>query len=58
MDAFVAWLNPKGNRELAVKNALSKWWDLLAPGVRKRTAVGFSLEHKRLLADAISRTST
>lgn len=39
MDEFVAWLNPKGVRELALKNALAKWWDLLAPGVRKRAAV-------------------
>jgi len=38
IDEFVAWLNPKGNRELALKNALVKWWDHLAPGVRKRTA--------------------
>lgn len=41
MDEFVAWLNPKGVRELALKNALTKWWELLAPGVRKRTAVCF-----------------
>ncbi|TDL28675.1 hypothetical protein BD410DRAFT_893635 [Rickenella mellea] len=35
---FIKWLNPKGHRELALKNALSRWWDHLAPGVRKRTA--------------------
>lgn len=39
MEEYVAWLNTKGVRELALKNALTKWWDLLAPGVRKRTAV-------------------
>ncbi|KAI5122593.1 hypothetical protein M0805_004808 [Coniferiporia weirii] len=38
MDEFMAWLNPKGVREFALKNTLTKWWDLLAPGVRKRTA--------------------
>ncbi|KAL5535354.1 hypothetical protein ACEPAF_3448 [Sanghuangporus sanghuang] len=38
MDQFVAWLNPKGARELALKNALAKWWDLLGAGVRKRCA--------------------
>lgn len=39
MDQFVAWLNPKGVRELALKNVLSKWWELLGAGVRKRCAV-------------------
>lgn len=39
MDEFVAWLNPKGVRELALKNALAKWWDLLGAGARKRNAV-------------------
>ena len=39
IDAFVAWLNPKGVRELALKNALAKWWQHIAPGIRRRTAV-------------------
>ncbi|KAH9937610.1 ATP-utilizing chromatin assembly and remodelling N-terminal-domain-containing protein [Fomitopsis serialis] len=38
LDAFVAWLNPKGVRELALKNAFSKWWSHLAPGMRRRSA--------------------
>lgn len=38
IDEYVAWLNPKGVRELALKNALAKWWQHIAPGVRKRTA--------------------
>ena len=36
---FVAWLNPKGHRELALKNALTKWWNHIAPGMRRRAAV-------------------
>ncbi|CCM00943.1 uncharacterized protein FIBRA_02990 [Fibroporia radiculosa] len=38
IDEFIAWLNPKGVRELALKNAFTKWWPHIAPGVRKRTA--------------------
>ncbi|CAL1696016.1 unnamed protein product [Somion occarium] len=38
MDAFVAWLNPKGVRELALKNTLTKWWPHIGPGMRRRTA--------------------
>ncbi|KZT74701.1 hypothetical protein DAEQUDRAFT_700684 [Daedalea quercina L-15889] len=38
LDEFVAWLNPKGVRELALKNAFSKWWSHLAPGIRRRSA--------------------
>ena len=41
MDEFLAWLNPKGNRELALKNALTKWWPHIAPGIRKRITVRF-----------------
>ncbi|KAH7883746.1 chromatin remodeling complex protein [Phlebopus sp. FC_14] len=36
IDEFVAWLNPKGVRELALKNAFTKWWNHIAPGMRKR----------------------
>lgn len=39
MDEFVAWLNPKGVRELALKNTLTKWWPHIGPGVRRRTSV-------------------
>jgi hypothetical protein len=38
LDEFVAWLNPKGHRELALKNTLTKWWPHIAPGIRKRIA--------------------
>ncbi|KAI0348627.1 chromatin remodeling complex protein [Trametopsis cervina] len=38
IDEFVAWLNPKGVRELALKNALAKWWQHIAPGIRRRHA--------------------
>ncbi|KAI6044961.1 chromatin remodeling complex protein [Pisolithus marmoratus] len=36
MDEFVAWLNTKGIRELALKNAITKWWNHIFPGMRKR----------------------
>ena len=39
VDDFAAWLNPKGNRELALKNTLTKWWPHIAPGIRKRLVV-------------------
>ncbi|RPD82643.1 chromatin remodeling complex protein [Lentinus tigrinus ALCF2SS1-7] len=35
---FVAWLNPKGVRELALKNAFTKWWNHVGPGIRRRAA--------------------
>ncbi|EPQ60860.1 hypothetical protein GLOTRDRAFT_135465 [Gloeophyllum trabeum ATCC 11539] len=38
VDEFVAWLNPKGVRELALKNAFTKWWPHINPGIRKRMA--------------------
>ncbi|KAI0079592.1 hypothetical protein K474DRAFT_1658945 [Panus rudis PR-1116 ss-1] len=38
IDEFVAWLNPKGVRELALKNALTKWWPHIGPGIRRRVA--------------------
>lgn len=41
VDEFVGWLNPKGVRELALKNALTKWWTHIAPGMRKRASVYF-----------------
>ncbi|KAH8100647.1 chromatin remodeling complex protein [Cristinia sonorae] len=37
-DEFVAWLNPKGVRELALKNTLAKWWPHIGPGMRRRAA--------------------
>ncbi|KAI6136757.1 chromatin remodeling complex protein [Pisolithus sp. B1] len=36
IDEFVAWLNTKGIRELALKNAMTKWWNHIVPGMRKR----------------------
>ncbi|OBZ79211.1 hypothetical protein A0H81_00710 [Grifola frondosa] len=36
VDEFIAWLNPKGVRELALKNAFAKWWPHIAPGMRRR----------------------
>lgn len=38
LDELVAWLNPKGHRELAVKTALTKWWPHITAGMRKRIA--------------------
>jgi bromodomain adjacent to zinc finger domain protein 1A len=39
LEAFVAWLNPKGHRELALKTALTKWWVHITAGMRRRIAV-------------------
>jgi Williams-Beuren syndrome DDT (WSD), D-TOX E motif len=39
VDEFTAWLNPKGNRELALRNILTKWWPHIVPGIRKRLSV-------------------
>lgn len=36
IEEYVAWLNTKGIRELALKNAMMKWWNHIAPGMRKR----------------------
>jgi len=36
IDDFLTWLNPKGVRENALKNAVNKWWSHIAPGTRKR----------------------
>ncbi|KAK1223803.1 hypothetical protein PQX77_013327 [Marasmius sp. AFHP31] len=38
LDEFVAWLNPKGHRELALKGMLSKWWVHITAGMRRRIA--------------------
>ncbi|GBE78388.1 chromatin remodeling complex protein [Sparassis crispa] len=38
VDEFIAWLNPKGVRELALKNAFAKWGQHLGPGVKRRSA--------------------
>ncbi|KAG2368257.1 hypothetical protein BDR07DRAFT_1605599 [Suillus spraguei] len=38
LDEFLAWLNPKGVRELALKNSFIKWWSHIAPGMRKRVS--------------------
>ncbi|CAE7191906.1 unnamed protein product [Rhizoctonia solani] len=39
IDDFIAWLNPKGTRELHLKNALAKWGEPLMAAVGKRSSV-------------------
>ncbi|KAJ3758377.1 chromatin remodeling complex protein [Lentinula raphanica] len=36
LDEFLTWLNPKGHRELALKQALGKWWIHISAGIRRR----------------------
>ena len=43
VDELTAWLNPKGNRELALRNTLTKWWPHIVPGIRKRLAVSLKV---------------
>jgi bromodomain adjacent to zinc finger domain protein 1A len=43
IDEFAAWLNPKGLREVQLKNQLTKWWPHIAPGMRKRHAVSLTI---------------
>ncbi|KAJ7462685.1 chromatin remodeling complex protein [Mycena galericulata] len=38
LDEFVAWLNPKGHREVALKSVLTKWWPHITSGLRRRIA--------------------
>lgn len=38
LEELVAWLNPKGHRDLALKNALTKWWPHITAGMKKRIA--------------------
>ncbi|KAG8686844.1 hypothetical protein FRC09_013884, partial [Ceratobasidium sp. 395] len=38
IEEFIAWLNPKGTRELHLKNALAKWGEPLMAAVGKRSA--------------------
>ncbi|KAJ6519530.1 chromatin remodeling complex protein [Mycena sanguinolenta] len=38
LDEFVAWLNPKGHREVALKSVLTKWWPHITSGLRRRVA--------------------
>ncbi|KAF5374801.1 hypothetical protein D9758_000115 [Tetrapyrgos nigripes] len=38
LEEYVAWLNSKGHRELALKQSLTRWWVHITAGVRKRTA--------------------
>jgi len=38
-EEFMAWLNVKGHREVALKNSLGKWLDHVVAGMKKRTAV-------------------
>ncbi|KAG8737450.1 hypothetical protein FRC10_008167 [Ceratobasidium sp. 414] len=37
IEEFIAWLNPKGTRELHLKNALAKWGEPLMAAVGKRS---------------------
>lgn len=39
IDALQTWLNPKGTRELGLKNAIAKWRGYILAGARKRLAV-------------------
>jgi hypothetical protein len=36
LEDFIAWLNPKGHRELALKTAITKWWVHITAGMRRR----------------------
>ncbi|KAJ7293282.1 chromatin remodeling complex protein [Mycena rebaudengoi] len=38
LDEFMAWLNPKGHREIALKTVLTKWWPHITSGLRRRVA--------------------
>ncbi|KAJ7130061.1 chromatin remodeling complex protein [Mycena crocata] len=38
LDEFVAWLNPKGHREITLKSVLIKWWPHITSGLRRRVA--------------------
>ncbi|KAJ7666415.1 ATP-utilizing chromatin assembly and remodelling N-terminal-domain-containing protein [Mycena rosella] len=38
LDEFMAWLNPKGHREVALKSVLTKWWPHITSGLRRRIA--------------------
>ncbi|KAF8078446.1 chromatin remodeling complex protein [Lyophyllum atratum] len=38
LDEYVAWLNTKGHREIALKTALTKWWVHITAGIRRRLA--------------------
>ncbi|KAG9100533.1 hypothetical protein FRC06_004038 [Ceratobasidium sp. 370] len=37
IEEFIAWLNPKGTRELHLKNALAKWGEPLMAAIGKRS---------------------
>ncbi|KAF6766364.1 ATP-utilizing chromatin assembly and remodelling N-terminal-domain-containing protein [Ephemerocybe angulata] len=36
LDEFLAWLNPKGQRELALKNIITRWLPHITAGMKKR----------------------
>ncbi|KAF7306668.1 hypothetical protein MIND_00458400 [Mycena indigotica] len=38
LEEFLAWLNPKGQREVALKGVLTKWWPHITSGARRRVA--------------------
>ncbi|KAF9037807.1 chromatin remodeling complex protein [Hymenopellis radicata] len=56
LEEFVAWLNPKGQRDVTLKAALTKWWSHIAGGIRKRTAVNAKLPEAR--RSARTKTNT
>lgn len=39
LEEFLAWLNPKGQREIALKQALTRWWIHISAGVKRRLQV-------------------
>lgn len=58
LDEFLAWLNPKGVRELALKNSFTKWWCHIAPGIRKRISVSTNDPKICFYLITLSRIST
>jgi hypothetical protein len=58
LDEFLAWLNPKGVRELALKNSFTKWWCHIAPGIRKRISVSTNDSKICFYLITLSRIST
>lgn len=57
LEELLSWLNPKGQRELALKTALTKWWPHITAGMRKRSA-DLSVNAKLPEARRSARTKT
>lgn len=52
----MAWLNPKGHREVALKSVLTKWWPHITSGLRRRVAVSpspFTISYSLILSFVI-----